>query len=411
MNSIKIKRKSKSLDGTITLPSSKSESNRLLIIKALTEDPFLIENLSTSDDTQILKKILDKNKNGETNFDVGPAGTTMRFLAAYFSTLEGERVLTGSDRMKRRPIKILVDSLKTLGAKIKYLESEGFPPISIEGTSNLSDYIEIDSSISSQYISALLLIAPTLPDGLTIKILNQGVSQSYIDMTLHILKKYGIKYEYENSEIKIKYQKYKAVDYQVDADWSAASYWYSISALSRNSNLRINRLSQHSVQGDRITANIFKWFGVKTEFLGKDVILKKHPGFVTNSFDFDFSNCPDIAQTVAITMAGLKITGKLSGLSTLAIKETDRIDALCKELSKIGVVVNSGSDFIQLKKFNNPKNTSFYTYDDHRMAMSLAPLACIFPSIILNDYDVVSKSYPDFYKHLSDNGFSIINAS
>lgn len=403
-----ISKENKNLNGIITIPSSKSESNRILIIKELSNYNFKINNLSNSDDTIILQNILNNKNNNNNVFDVGAAGTTMRFLTSYFSILSGERILTGSNRMKSRPIKILVDALNSIGANISYIEKDGYPPIKIKGNPNITGKIQIDSTISSQYITSLILIAPILKNGLVLEFKNNKVSESYITMTLDIIKKFGINYILNNNILEIQNQKYKKIDeYTIEGDWSSVSYWYSFAALSNNCNLIINGLKYPSLQGDSIISKIFESFGVKTEFIETGIKLIKTDN-ITKEFNFDFINCPDLAQTVIVIMSCLGISGKLTGLKTLKIKETNRIFALKNELLKFGINCNIIDDSIYI---DNPKIKysidNIETYEDHRMAMSFSVLSMIFSNIKIKNPLVVSKSYPSFYSDLEKCGFIV----
>ena len=380
--------------GEITLPSSKSISNRALIIKALSGLSFEIENLSMANDTQILQQLLaDKNR---TTFDVGHAGTAMRFLTAYLAIQQGEFILTGSERMQQRPIKILVDALTTLGADITYLKNEGFPPLKIIGKTLSGGEITIDGSISSQYISALMMIAPYIKNGLKINFEGQVASKPYLDMTAEMVKDFK-------------------AGFVVEPDWSSASYWYSMVALAKDAEITLLGLKKKSLQGDSVVAEIFEKFGVKTEYLPSGIRLTKLPNFglPASNFQLNFSNCPDLAQTVAVASAALNIPVKLTGLSTLRIKETDRIAALQIELTKLGFKVEvDGDDLIinshsgKIQQLNHWSSISIRTYNDHRMAMAFAPLSLLSPITIENP-DVVVKSYPNFWQDLKNVGFEM----
>ena len=370
----------------IDLPSSKSISNRLLIIQALCEQKFQIKNLAASEDTIRLQKALKSNNNP---IDVGAAGTSFRFLTAFLSTLEREEyILTGSERMKERPIKQLVDSLKTLGAKIEYIEEENYPPIRITGKDLSGGKIQIDGSVSSQFISALLLIAPTLEKGLKLEIIGKLVSKPYISMTLNLMKKFGIHHLWENNIISIKNQKYIAKDYEVESDWSSASFWFEIAALSNHCKIKLNGLSKDSIQGDKRVMELFESFGVHSEFVNGILILTKNKKQnIPNSIDL--LKTPDLYQPIKCTLFGLGEESDLTGLSTLKYKETDRIESVESELQEL----------------NDTKEIE--TYKDHRMAMSFAPLCLRFGEVQINDIKVVQKSYPDFWKDIEKGGFKI----
>jgi 3-phosphoshikimate 1-carboxyvinyltransferase len=415
----RISHPTKILKGTIELTASKSESNRALIIQALCEDDFEIKNLAAAEDTRVLKEILTAVKSNTSSeiqtYDVGAAGTTMRFLTAFLASKKGVNcILTGSERMQNRPIKILVDALHDLGADIEYIDKDGYPPLRIKGKELEGSEVEIDGSVSSQYISALLLITPRLKNGLFLKFTGDVTSIPYITMTLKVMEEFGIHSEF-NKAIIIKKQKYqiqkKDYSYYVEGDWSSASYWYSIAALAENVDFSIKGLKRNSLQGDAGIANIFSAsFGIKTDYnkIKEGLVLTKE-GKKETKFDFNFSACPDIAQTVAVVVAALGIPSTFTGLHTLRIKETDRTLALKNELAKVGVEVEIVSDdMIKIHpKLLVPQSSPITTYEDHRMAMSFAPLALVQDSITIEHPEVVKKSYPDFWKDLEKVGFVI----
>lgn len=403
MDKLTIKAETKIINGEVNLTASKSESNRVLIIRALCEKHFPIYNLAAAKDTETMINLLAEEK---TTKDVGPAGTTMRFLTAFYANTPGKWVLTGSERMRNRPIAILVDALETLGAKIKYLEKEGCPPLEIKGGNLKGGKISIDGSVSSQYLSALLLIAPTLPGGLEMELTGKIASIPYLKMTLALIAEFGAKYSFENNIIKIEEGKYQAKEFTVEADWSAASYWYQIAALADEANITLKGLKEVSLQGDSAIVGMFKNFGVQSTFEGTQVTLKKTTSATADSFDYDFSDCPDVAQTLAATITGLNIKGHFKGLESLRIKETDRIAAIKKELEKFGASIDIlPNDEL---KVNNGSMHSFNgiieTYDDHRVAMSIAPLCLKVDSIEIEEPNVVAKSYPNFWKDLAGKG-------
>jgi 3-phosphoshikimate 1-carboxyvinyltransferase len=411
----KLSHQSKKLKGSIQLTASKSESNRALIIQALCSEPFDITNLATAQDTVSLSEILKgtKNNNAINTFDVGPAGTSMRFLTAYFSTLSGTRIITGSERMKQRPIGILVDALRTLGAEISYTEKDGYPPMKISGATLKGGEIEIDGNVSSQYISALLLIAPMLQNGLIIKFKGEITSRPYINMTLKMMEEFRVYGQWQGNSISIspqKYHKKSEIDYtyKVDGDWSAASYWYSIAALADEVDFTIHGLKHPSLQGDAIVSEIYSFFGVKTEFIENGIRLTKTK-VKDEHFGYNFSDCPDIAQTVAVTAAALNIPFYFNGLHTLKIKETDRLLALQNELKKCNVQVNIENNNSLMLTTNNLNTApiTINTYDDHRMAMAFAPLALKLNAITIEHPEVVKKSYPNFWNDLKSVGFII----
>jgi len=396
MESLKINKINKTVNGTIQITGSKSETNRLLILQQFYPN-LTIENTSNSDDSVLMQKAL-ANKASEIN--IGHAGTAMRFLTAYFSVKEGsEIVLTGSHRMKDRPIKILVEALTSLGANIQYLEKEGFPPLKISGKKLTNDFVEIEGNVSSQYISALLLIAPTLQNGLKLKFKGEVTSVPYIKMTLQLLAELGIDYVWEDNLITV--QPKPTIDSKtvtVESDWSSASYYYSLCALSPNSNIKLSSYKKNSLQGDSVLATIYENLGVSTEFYENSIILKNKQNFNLKPLTLNLINAPDIAQTIAVTCFGLGIGCYLTGLHTLKIKETDRLVALKTELEKLGGEVIITDETLLLKssaKIN--ENISIATYDDHRMAMAFAPLA-VKVAIEIEDPGVVSKSYPTFWE-------------
>lgn len=390
----------------ITIGGSKSESNRLLILQALFKN-ISIKNLSSSDDTKVLQKALSV---GSGPVDVYHAGTAMRFLTAYFAAKEGtEVVLSGSSRMQERPIGILVDALRSLGANIKYSNLEGYPPLKITGATLKKNKVTIPSTVSSQYISALMLIAPILPRGLEIIFQGEPVSKPYIEMTLALLKEIGINASFENDKIIINpIHNLDEIEIAVESDWSSASYFYSLVALSADLKITLRNFKKKSLQGDSILPDIYKNFGVYTEFNTKDnsIFLSKVDRKYPDSLFLDMTGTPDLAQTVAVTCFGLDIGCNLFGLKTLRIKETDRLFALKNELTKLGAEVEIGKDFLQLEKGHKPKpNIKIDTYQDHRMAMAFAPLAIKIP-IIIQDSGVVTKSYPGFWQDLKASGIS-----
>lgn len=419
--SYRVSHHTKILKGSIELTASKSESNRALIIQALCEDKFEIENLAAAEDTRVLKEILAKVKSNTSAeikmYDVGAAGTTMRFLTAYLATKKGVNcILTGSERMQNRPIGILVDALRDLGAKIGYVEKEGYPPLMIKGNELEGGEVLIDGNVSSQYISALLLVSTQFKKGLTIKFKGEITSRPYINMTLRIMDEYGVGSKWIDDSISIVKQEYSRVQaqlgtpYSVEGDWSSASYWFAMAALSKNVDIKIKGLHRDdfSLQGDAKIADVFSQLGVHSEYSPQTYHLTKGKEIV-KSFSYDFSDCPDIAQTVAVVVGALNIPSTFIGLHTLRIKETDRTLALKNELAKIGVdveIVNDDMIKINTKKIVQ-QSSPIATYEDHRMAMAFAPLAMIQDAITIEHPEVVKKSYPDFWKDLQKVGFVI----
>ncbi|HNZ86052.1 MAG TPA: 3-phosphoshikimate 1-carboxyvinyltransferase, partial [Paludibacteraceae bacterium] len=360
------------LQGTVVLPTSKSISNRVLIINALAESNMPIEGVSDCDDTRVMLNVLQSN---DTKFDVGAAGTSMRFLTAFLSKIVGKWEITGSERMKNRPIKLLVDALNELGAKIEYIEKEGYPPLRIYGSALQGGRIEMQGNVSSQYISALLMLAPTMQQGLRLVLQGDIISVPYIQMTIKIMEQFGIQSYWKDNEIYIPNQAYTPVPFVVEGDWSAASYWYEMLALAPQGEVELKGLYKDSVQGDAAIATIFEHIGVKTKFTKQGVILsKKAPK--KGKLVYNFVNQPDLAQTCVVCCCLLGIPFYFSGLQSLKIKETDRIYALVTELKKLGYVVHQKDNSIL--EFDNERcdvatEQSIDTYDDHRMAMAFAP--------------------------------------
>lgn len=408
------------INTTIQLSGSKSITNRLLILKQVLDLDLKLENTSASEDTQHLQKALQEIKNKtQATIDIGHAGTDMRFLTAYLASKEGEWVLTGSERMKQRPIGELVDTLRSLDADISYLEKDNFPPLKISGKKLKGAKIEIDGSISSQFISALLLISPKFENGLDLTLKNEIVSWPYIQMTLDLLSEFGSKVSIVLNTIKVTPSSilhFPSSIYSIESDWSAASYWYSFVSLSKNATITLTGLKRSSSQGDSVLSKIYSELGVSSEFKDKKLILTKNSA-ITKNFAYDFTDCPDLAQTVAVTCFGLGIKAELTGLKTLKIKETDRILALKTELERFGAIVSITENSIQINdkrlKTQDGQPTVDYrlltieTYNDHRMAMSFAPLALVFGPLSIQDPNVVSKSYPLFWEDLKSVGFSV----
>ena len=391
---------------SITITGSKSESNRLLLLQALFPN-IEIENLSISDDALVMQKGLNNNSN---HIDVHHAGTAMRFLTAYFATKVGsDIIITGSDRMKERPIKILVEALRNLGSDITYLENEGCPPLKIRGQKVTKNRVTLKANVSSQYISALLLIAPSLENGLELTLEGEITSMPYIKMTLTLLNNMGVKTSFKDHVIRVKPKlTVKNHEFLVESDWSSASYFYSFVALSPiGTEIILKSYKQNSLQGDSVLADIYKQFGVQTTFLNNTIQLLKVESEEINNFEFNLKNAPDIAQTLAVTCFGLSIACQLEGLHTLKIKETDRLLALKTELEKLGAHVNITNDSLRLQPNSFVKNNmSIDTYNDHRMAMAFAPIV-LRTSIIINNANVVSKSYPMFWIDLKKLGIKV----
>ena len=395
------------LQATITLPSSKSICNRALIIAALSGRHTQLENLSDCDDTRVLVRAMQSEDNV---IDIMAAGTAMRFSAAYFSTLPGTRILTGTARMRQRPIGVLVNALRLLGAQVAYTEEEGFPPLRITGSSLKGGAISLPADVSSQYISALLMVGPTLREGLQLHLEGTILSRPYIDMTIALMRQFGAVVEWvDDATICVAPQPYRPLkEFRVESDWSAASYWYELVALSPDPEARIvlPYLFENSLQGDSRIREFFIPLGVHTDFTAEGVVLTKRKAETTEVFKLNLSEQPDLAQTLVVTCAMLHQPFHFTGLQTLKIKETDRIAALCTELQKMGICIEAANDSeLFCENFNAtelPPNAfiSIDTYDDHRMAMAFAPCALRYPLLRINHPEVVSKSYPSFWQHL-----------
>lgn len=401
----------KHIEGNINLPASKSISNRALIINALAYSPFPVYNLSTSDDTKVLQSALFSNN---TKFDIGHAGTAMRFLTAFLAKIVGEWEITGSERMQQRPIKILVDALIQLGAKIEYLKNEGYPPLKILGSHLKGGVLELDGSISSQYITALLLIAPTIEGGLTLKLKGEITSKSYIELTLKLMQKFGILYDWQENEITVPEQNYLPIDFTCEADWSGASYWYQLIALADSGKIMLENLYLDSLQGDANIAAWFTRFGVQSVQKKNGVELVKTENIAPKTLELNFIENPDVAQTMACLCVAKNIAFHFSGLKTLKIKETDRIEALQNELAKFGAKVTEPAPGElawngEIVKEMASENPLVETYHDHRMALAFAPMALAGLQMQINDPMVITKSYPGFWNDLKSIGFSIEN--
>ncbi len=390
----------------IAISGSKSETNRLLLLQALYPN-IQLQNTSNSDDSLVMEKALSSS---EETINIHHAGTAMRFLTAYFAAQEGRTVvLTGSSRMKERPISILVEALRQLGAKIEYLENEGFPPLKITGQKITASKVALQANVSSQYISALLLIASKLENGIEITLEGPLTSIPYINMTLALLQEIGIETAFEGNTIRVKPStNHQPITLTVESDWSSASYFYSIVALSEvGTTIRLSSYKKNSLQGDSALVTLYENFGVTTTFDGNTICLTKTYNVQPTPYTLQLNNTPDIAQTIAVTCLGLGLGCHLSGLHTLKIKETDRLEALQMELTKLGAEVTVTEDTLTLKATTSiPSNVKIGTYTDHRMAMAFAPLALKVP-IVIKDAEVVSKSYPNFWSDLKAVGFQI----
>jgi 3-phosphoshikimate 1-carboxyvinyltransferase len=397
-----------SLTGNLHLPASKSISNRALIIRAIGGLDFPIENLSESDDTQQLKHLLE---NPSDVINAGEGGTTLRFLMAYHALKGNHVTITASSSLVKRPLSVLVDALRSLGASVSYLNSEGSLPVRISGGVLKGNFVSVPGDVSSQFISALMMIGPCIPGGLEIEITGEVLSESYIHMTVSMMKYFGTDVKFEDNRIIIREGKYVPRDLVVEADWSAASYWYEAAALSENSELLLNGLSPDSLQGDAAIAVFMKHFGVSSQVAnGGVVIARKSDAVVTDYFSADFSGCPDLGTSVAATAGALNVTSDLFGLKNFRLKESDRAVAMQRELYNFDVK----TDFCGGSKFKvyhgrgiRPWMRAVNTYHDHRVAMSFAPLSLKTGVLMIDDPMVVKKSYPGFWDDLVRMGFDI----
>lgn len=394
------------INGEIQLAASKSISNRALILKALSNSPYPIENLSDCDDTRVMVDAFSSDTNA---IDIGAAGTSMRFLTAYLSHIPGEWTITGTERMQKRPINVLVEALNAIGAHIEYLQTKGYPPLKIRGKALNGGEVYLSGGISSQFISALLMIAPTMEKGLTIHLEGDVISIPYIKLTLKMMAEFGVKADWSENVIKIYPNEYKPVKYVVESDWSAASYWYEIVALADHAEIELRGLFKDSGQGDSKVADLFIDLGVNTEYTENGVILTKTDRFAKKMFH-NFVNEPDLAQTFVVTCCLKNIPFLFTGLQTLKIKETDRIEALKAEMKKLGYLLTDSKDSIlewNGERCDAENDPVIATYEDHRMAMAFAPAAIKLTHLKINEPQVVSKSYPNYWNDLNKVGFDI----
>ena len=392
------------LETQVSLPLSKSISNRALVINALTDGALPLKKVAKCDDTDVMVAALSSD---EACVNIGAAGTAMRFLTAYYSSQPGrEIVIDGTERMRHRPIAVLVDALRACGATIEYVGEECYPPLRISGKKLHGGDITLSASVSSQYISALLMIAPTMEQGLRLTLEGDIISRPYIMMTLSMMRRWGVESEFVGNTITIAPQKYAPVDFEVEADWSAASYWYEIAALS-SGDVSLCGVNSISVQGDSEISKYFEYLGITTHFDDGIVELEPSPDLVPR-LNIDLSDQPDLAQTIVVTSCMLGIPFHITGLSTLKIKETDRLEALRTEMLKLGMVLTIERDSELIWDGTRRPIYEFPvidTYEDHRMAMAFAPVSIFIPGIVINNIEVVSKSYPDYWQHLQDAGF------
>ena len=397
------------LQGTIDLPTSKSISNRALLLSSLANNRLPVTRVATCDDTRVMQAALQHTTH---IIDIGAAGTAMRFLTAYFATQDGTWTLTGSERMKQRPIKLLAEALNSLGADIRYLEKEGFPPLEISGKPLQGGELRLQGNVSSQFISALLMIAPTMQQGMTLTLEGRVISRPYIRMTLNMMEAFGVHAEWKDQRIIVKPQPYHPSAFAVESDWSAASYWYGMAALMPNAELTLLGLQQNSLQGDSKCAELFASLGVSSHFSSEGVVITS-TGNTVSFFSYNFVDQPDLAQTVVVTCCLLGVCFRFEGLHSLTIKETDRIAALMKELAKIGYLVSNPEEGVL--EWNGERTLPstpaiIDTYDDHRMAMAFA-IASLRHSVTIAHPEVVSKSYPMFWDNLKQVGFVLKNKS
>ena len=403
MKDLILRHQSGNLNGKIQITGSKSESNRMLLLQALFPQ-ISLANVSNSDDTVAMKSGLESDSG---LVDIGHAGTSMRFLTAYYSSLENqEKTLMGSPRMQERPIGILVDALRQLGADISYLKNEGYPPLLIKGKRLTASEVRLSANISSQYITALMLIAPILPRGLCLHLEGKITSVPYIEMTLSLLRQIGVEVTFSGQRVQVFPKNDIAqTTHDVESDWSSASYYFSMVALAKGADIALSTYKQNSLQGDKVLMDIYEQLGVKSMIKNNTLYLQKQ-ALGSKPIQLDLSDAPDIAQTIAVACYGLGVACDLTGLHTLKIKETDRLVALQNELTKLGATIEITDKSLHLQKRTNPihPNVFIETYHDHRMAMAFAPLALLVP-IRIKDADVVTKSYPGFWEDLEQNGF------
>lgn len=395
---------SKSINADLILPPSKSISNRALIIQALCQSKPKLLNLSQSSDTQSLVQALQTTSK---TIDIGDAGTSMRFLTAYLSQQEGSYILTGSDRMKERPIGHLVEALNSIGADINYLEKDGFPPLAINGKALEGGKVDISTSVSSQFVSALLLIAPTLKKGLSLSLKGELLSKPYIKMTLDIMRYFGIQSSWINNTIQVEPQNYVSKDLKVESDWSALAFILQAMSIAKSAQVSISGLSKDSWQGDSYVLNLFEKFGLQYKFKDEKLYLKKLNKDLNGDYNVNLIDTPDLAQAYCCTLSALSKSAKIKGLNNLKLKESHRLKALHMELNKIGQHSRYSEDTIQLKSsvLHTPTE-SFDSHNDHRMAMCLAPFALLF-DIKIKNIEVVNKSYPSYWEDLKKMGFTI----
>jgi 3-phosphoshikimate 1-carboxyvinyltransferase len=396
-----------SLHGLVKdLPSSKSISNRALILNALAGNTGKLYNLSNANDTQLMQQLVFSK---EETINVEDAGTVMRFLTAYFAVTNQPKTITGTARMKERPIGILVEALRSLGFEINYTEKVGYPPIKIENRkSKIENFVSVQGNVSSQFISALMMIAPTLPNGLTLELTGKIGSRPYIEMTASLMRQFGASVSFEGNQIEIPSKKLSINEFTIEGDWSSASYWFAFVALAKEAEVLLPNMALRSLQGDRVIVEIMENLGVRCEPQEDKLLLTKKESHPT--LEWDFSNCPDLAQTVSVVCAAKGISGTFTGLESLRIKETDRIAALQTELRKIGAqLLEEGETWKLIPSSKLPESIQVHTYHDHRMAMAFAPLAMLM-KVVIEEPEVTRKSYPTFWEDMKSLGFNLTPA-
>lgn len=409
MKAYKVLKNSESLQSEIVLPASKSISNRLLVMRSLEKALVHYDNLSESDDTHLMRLYLSfistcSDSKIPMVVDAHNAGTVFRFLTAYLAQKPGKWLMTGSDRMKQRPVGDLVTALRSVGAQIEYKEKEGFPPLLINGKRLSGNEVEINASTSSQFVSAMMLVAPHFTNGLKIKLTGEPVSTSYIDMTLKLMKDFLVDVDYKDNEIQVHHGHYFVRKLTVEADWSSAAFWYQMVAFLPGTRISLPGLQDKSTQGDRFLVDVFEKLGVKTEFSDDGVVLTPS-GNVASEIKFDFSDAPDIVPSVMTTCAALGVKGLFTGIEHLRVKESDRIESMQNELGKIGAqIIKKGKGYELIPGKKTTDTLVFDSYKDHRIAMCLAPLALLYDEVKIEDPDVVIKSYPGYWKDLESTG-------
>jgi len=400
----RVQKPDKNISGSVTLSGSKSISNRVLIIEALSNSTIEKRNLAEAHDTKLLHQLLHSN---QTVLDAEDAGTAFRFLTGYLAFKEGEWALTGNERMQQRPIGGLVNALRNLGAEISYLKKENFPPLKISGGKLTGDQVLVSAGISSQFVSALLMIAPLMKNGLTIELEGKIVSEPYISMTLSLMNYFGVKHEHHENKIHVPAQSYQPKNIFIESDWSAASYYYEMAALADEVDIELKGLLQNSFQGDAVLSSLMKSFGIITQFQSEALTISKMKTNVVPQNHFDLSSYPDLAPALFVTAGGLSKQTSFSGLEHLAYKESHRENALRTELGKCGIEVTNEGGVISVSGKFAAHKPRFKTYNDHRMAMALAPLALICDEVLIEDPLVVNKSYPNYWNDLKMLGFKI----